>query len=298
MNESIAFFVNLVINGLVVGSVYSLVSLSMVLIFKGSGVLNLAQGELLMMGAYIGLLLITVLHVPFILALILTMIIMAFMGLFIERTFLRPMIGENIISVIMITLALSYVFKGVAGFIWGSETYVFPPVFEGLGVTVAGISFSGIYMVTLALSVALVILFYFFFKYSIYGIALRATASDQQATLSMGISVKRMFGLCWAISAVLSGVIGILLGIISGLNLTIGFYGLLALAPIILGGIDSIGGAILASFIVGVIESLSQGYLASYVGGSVKEITAFTIILIIMIFRPYGLFGTHEIERL
>lgn len=298
MSANLEFLLNLIINGLVVGSVYSLVSLSMVLIYKGSKVLNLAQGELLMLGGYIGLVLSTTLRLPLFLALPLTMILMSILGLLIERVFLRPMIGESIIAVIMITLGLSSVLKGVAGLFWGTETYVFPKLLGGKGVLIGGIYFSGLYMVTIGMTLALVVLFFFFFKYSIYGIALRATASDQRATLSMGISVKRMFGLCWAISALLSAVIGILLGTINGINLTISFYGLLALAPIILGGMDSVGGAILASFIIGVLESLSQGYLSSYIGGSVKEISAFTIILIIMIFRPYGLFGTEEIERL
>ena len=298
MSANLEFLLNLIINGLVVGSVYSLVSLSMVLIYKGSKVLNLAQGELLMLGGYIGLVLSATLRLPFFLALPLTMILMSILGLLIERVFLRPMIGESIIAVIMITLGLSSVLKGVAGLFWGTETYVFPKFLGGKGVLIGGIYFSGLYMVTIGMTLALVVLFFFFFKYSIYGIALRATASDQRATLSMGISVKRMFGLCWAISALLSAVIGILLGTINGINLTISFYGLLALAPIILGGMDSVGGAILASFIIGVLESLSQGYLSSYIGGSVKEISAFTIILIIMIFRPYGLFGTEEIERL
>jgi branched-chain amino acid transport system permease protein len=298
MSDGLRLFLDLVINGLVVGSVYCLISLSMVLIYKGSKVLNLAQGELLMCGAYIGLAVMTVLKLPFIVALIVTIVAMALIGLFVERIFLRPMIGESIIAVIMITLALSYVFKGLTGVIWGSETYVFPSVLVGVNVTIGGIYFSGLYVLTIGLALALVIVFFFFFKYSIYGIALRATASDQLATLSLGISVKRMFGLSWAISAMLSGVIGMLLGIVSGVNLTIGFYGLLALAPILLGGMDSIGGAILASFIVGVVQNLAQGYLASYVGGSVKDITAFSIIVVVMIFRPYGLFGTEEIERL
>lgn len=298
MSDSLRLFLDFVINGLVVGSVYCLIALSMVLIYKGSRVLNLAQGELLMSGAYVGLAVMVLLKPPFILALVITAVAMALMGLFVERVFLRPMIGESIIAVIMITLALSYVFRGVAGVIWGSEAYVYPPVLVGVNVTIGGIYFSGIYLLTIGLALALVVVFSFFFKYSIYGIALRATASDQQATLSLGISVKRMFGLSWAISAMLSGVIGMLLGIVSGVNLTIGFYGLLALAPILLGGMDSIGGAILASFIVGVVESLAQGYLSGYVGGAVKDITAFSIILVVMIFRPYGLFGTEEIERL
>jgi len=298
MNESISFLINLLINGIVVGSVYSLISLSMVLIYKGSKVLNLAQGELLMLGGFIGLALMTTFRLNFFVALFLSMIVMCVVGLIIERTFLRPMIGESFIAVIMITLGLSSVLKGLVGLIWGAEQYVFPKFFGEEGITIGGIHFSTIFVVTIGMSFALVILFFFFFKYSIYGIALRATASDQEATLSMGISVKRMFGLSWAISAMLSSVIGILLANINGINLTISMYGLLALAPIILGGIDSTGGAILASFIIGILESLAQGYLSSYVGGSLKEITAFSIILIIMIFKPYGFFGTEEIERL
>ncbi len=298
MNESLNFLVNLIINGFVVGSVYSLISLSMVLIYKGSKVLNLAQGELLMFGGLIGLTLTATFRLNLFLALALAMIVMAIIGLLIERVFLRSMIGENIIAVIMITLGLSSVLRGIAGLIWGTERNVFPGSFQEMGVSIGGFHFSGIYMIAIGTSLALVFIFLFFFKYSIYGIALRATANDQEATLSMGISVKRMFGLSWAISAILSAVVGILLGNISGINLTISIYGLMALAPIILGGMDSIGGAILGSFIIGIIENLAQGYLSSYIGGSLKEITAFLIILIVMIFRPYGFFGTKEIERL
>jgi len=298
MSEDLNFFINLIINGLVVGSIYSLITLSMVLIYKGTKVLNLAQGELLMLGAYIGYLLMVTLELHFFLALILSMLIMGGLGLLVERIVLRPMIGENIIPVIMITLGLASVLSGLAGLFGGTDTLLLPKIFEGSGVVVGDFHLSSFYIATIGTAIGLVILFFFFFKYSIYGIALRATASDQLATMTMGISIKRMFGLCWAISAFLSAFIGVMIGTISGINLTISSYGMLAFAPIILGGVDSIGGAILASFIVGILESLSQGYLSSYVGGSVKEVTAFTIILIFMIFRPYGLFGTEEIERI
>ncbi len=298
MNDNLYYLINLVINGIVVGSVYSIISLSMVLIYKGSKVLNLAQGELLMLGGYVSVFFVSFLHLNFVIGLLLTMIVMALLGLLIERTVLRPMIGEDHIAVIMVTLGLASVLKGIAGLLWGTNTYTLPKLFDGGGVMIGGISFSWTYVLIVGISIALLILFLFFFKYSIYGIALRATASDQIATMSMGISVKRMFALSWIISAALSAFVGVALTSMNGLNLTISSYALVALAPIILGGIDSIGGAILASFIVGILESLSQGYLSSYVGGSVKEITAFSVILIIMIIRPYGLFGTEEIERL
>jgi len=298
MNGNLYYLINLIINGLVVGSVYSIISLSMVLIYKGSKVLNLAQGELLMMGGYVSVFFIAYLHLPFLIGFVLTIIIMGLMGLLIERTVLRPMIGESHIAVIMVTLGLASVLKGIAGLLWGTNTYTLPKNFTTGSIMVGEISFSFTYILIVGISLALVILFFFFFKYSIYGIALRATASDQMATMSMGISVKRMFALCWFISAALSAVVGVALTSMNGLNLTISSYAMVALAPIILGGMDSIGGAILASFIVGVLENLSQGYLSSYVGGSVKEVTAFSVILIIMIFRPYGLFGTEKIERL
>lgn len=298
MSDELGFFVNLIINGLLVGSVYSLICLSMVLIYKGSKVLNLAQGELLMLAGYFSYLFVVTFHLHFLLAILLTMIVMSGIGLLIERITLRPMIGESFIAVIMITLGLASVLNGLAGIIWGPDTRALPQFFKGEGLVIGTFHLSSFYLATIGATLGLVILFFFFFKYSIYGIALRATASDQLATMSMGISVKRIFGLCWAIAAFLSAFTGVMIGTINGINLTISVYGMLAFAPIILGGVDSIGGAILASFIIGVIESLSQGYLSSYVAGSIKEVTAFTIILVFMLFRPYGLFGTEEIERI
>lgn len=297
MNLGIDYFFNLIINGVVVGSIYSLIALPIVLIYKSSKVLNLAQGELVMIGGYFCLSIILYTHLNFLLALLVTMLIMAALGLLIERTVLRPMIGESFISVIMITLGLSSILRGVVGLTWGPQTYVYPRIFHGLGFSIGGIYFSGIYVMSLGLCLSLLILFFVFFRYSILGIAIRATASDQEATMTMGISVKRVFAITWALSAVISGIIGTLIGCMRGLNLTISEYGLLALAPVILGGLDSIGGAILASFIIGILESLAQGYLSSFVGGSVEDITAFLLILIVLIIRPYGLFGTEEIER-
>jgi branched-chain amino acid transport system permease protein len=298
MSGELDFLFNLLINGLLIGSVYSLICLSMVLIYKGSKVLNLAQGELLMLGGYLSYFFAVTFHLHFLLALFATMLTMSALGLLIERTILRPMIGENIIAVIMITLGLASVLNGVAGIFGGPDTRTLPQFFKGEAVVIGTFHLSRFYLATIGTTFLLVVLFFFFFKYSIYGIALRAAASDQLATMSMGISVKRIFGLCWAIAAFLSAFTGVMIGTINGINLGISMYGMLAFAPIILGGVDSIGGAILASFIIGIIESLSQGYLSSYVAGSIKEVTAFTIILVFMLFRPYGLFGTEEIERI
>jgi branched-chain amino acid transport system permease protein len=297
MSEDLNFFISLLINGLVVGSIYSLISLPIVLIYKSSKVFNLAQGELVMVGGYLCLFVIQLTHLNLFLALFVTIIVMSVLGFIIERIVLRPMIGESFIAVIMITLGLASILRGLVSLLWGTEIYVYPKFLQEIEISIMGYHFSGIYLVSLGLCIALLILFFFFFKYSIFGIAIRATASDQVASMSMGISVKRVFGITWAISAAIAATVGTLIGCIRGLNLTISLYGLLALAPVILGGLDSIGGAILASFLVGIMESLAQGYLSSLIGGYVENITAFVIILIILITKPYGLFGVKEIER-
>lgn len=298
MNIELEFFISLVINGLLVGSVYSLICLSMVLIYKGSKILNLAQGELIMLAAYLSYFFASRFRLHLLLALVATMLAMSVIGILIERIVLRPMIGKNIVSVIMITLGLASVLTGLVGLVGGTITRSLPTFFGGEGVVVGTFHLSSYYLATIGTTLVLVILFFFFFKYSIYGIGIRAAASDQLATMSMGISVRRIFALCWAIAAFLSAFTGVMIGTVSGINLAVSIYGMLAFAPIILGGIDSVGGAILASFIIGIIENLTQGYLSSYIPGSIKEVVAFTIILLFMLFRPYGLFGTEEIERI
>lgn len=284
------------VNGLIVGGIYSLISLPIVLIFKSSKVFNLAQGELVMMGGYLYLFIMLSAHLGIFLTLFVTLILMSLLGFAIERVILRPMIGESFISVIMITLGLASILRGLVSLLWGTDTYVYPTFLQEVEVSIVGFRFSGTYLVSLGLCMILLILFFFFFKYSIFGIAIRATASDQIASMSMGISVKKVFGFTWAISAMLAGIGGILIGYMRGLNLTISLYGLFALAPVILGGLDSIGGAVLASFIIGILESLTLGYLSSLVGGLAENIISFLVILIVLIIRPYGLFGTEKLK--
>jgi len=204
LSEGLNFFVNLVVNGLVAGSIYSLISLPIVLIFKSSKVFNLAQGELVMMGGYLCLFMMLSAHLSIFLALFVTLILMFLLGFAIERVILRPMIGECFISVIMITLGLASILRGLVSLLWGTDTYVYPTFLQEVEVSIVGYHLSGTYLVSLGLCIILLILFFFFFKYSIFGIAIRATASDQIASMSMGISVKKVFGFTWAISAMLA----------------------------------------------------------------------------------------------
>ncbi len=295
--EGIWVFLQLIIQGLAVGSVYALVALGFVLIYKASSVINFAQGELLMVGAYVCLALLTTYQVPFWAGFLLTMAFSVTLALLVERLVLRPMIGEPVISIIMITIGLSLVLKSFVAAIWGTQIKVFPAIFPQAPVKLGEIIVSQVYMYTFAASMVFLVLFAFFFKYSRMGIAMRATANSNQVALSMGISVKKVFAISWCVAAVVSAVGGILIGNINGVNSTLAGVGLKVFPAVILGGLDSIPGAVLGGLIIGILENLSGGYLDHYFGGGVKEVAPFVILVIILMIKPYGLFGTEEIER-
>lgn len=291
------FFLQMLVTGIVIGSVYALVALGFVLIYKSSDAINFAQGEFLLVGTYVCLTLVTSYNIPFIPALVLTLLFSAVLGLVIERIVLRPFIGEPVISLIMATIGLSSVLTGLVHIIWGHETKVFPEIFSEQPVQMGSIIVAPVYLWSLAIVIIMLLLFTLFFKYSKMGIAMRATADDQQAAMSMGISVKVIFACAWAIAAVVSAVGGVLLGNINGVNSSLAFIGLKVLPVAILGGLDSIPGAIIGGIIIGVIESMTGGYLDPLVGGGLKEVMPFIILVFILMFKPYGLFGKKEIER-
>ena len=291
------YFIQLIVTGLVLGSVYAMVALGFVLIYKSSSVINFAQGELVLIGAYMALWLTVSLHIPFILSFIITLIFAVILGFVIERLFLRPMIGEPILSVIMLTIGLSVFLRGLVIILWGTETRVFPPIFSETPVKIGFLRISQVYLWSLVLSIIFLVIFTLFFKYTDIGIAMRATADDQTAALSMGISVKRVFAMAWAVAAVVAAVGGILLGNINGINISVANFGLRVFPVVILGGLDSVPGAIIGGFTIGIIENLASGYLDPYFGGGTREVAAFIILVIILMIKPYGLFGLERIER-
>lgn len=297
MGENGYFFLQLLVTGLVVGSIYALVALGFVLIYKATSVLNFAQGELLMLGAYVCLALVVDYRIPFIAAFFITLVFSLFLGLLLERILLRPMIGEPIISIIMLTIGLSSVLKAIVQAIWGTQTKVFPEIFPQEPLNFGGIVISEVYLWSMALAVILFIIFSLFFKYSRAGIAMRATADDQQAAQSMGISVKKVFAMSWAIAAIVSSIGGVLVGNINGINNSLSFIGLKVFPCVILGGLDSIIGAVIGGLMVGVLENLFGGYLDGFFGGGVKEVAPFVVLVVILMIKPYGLFGKIEIER-
>ena len=292
------YYLYLLINGLVVGSIYSLVALGFVVIYKATKVVNFAQGELVMVGAYICFALTVQLHIPFFLSFLLTLGFSDILGLAVERMALRPMLGESSISVIMLTIGLSSVFKAIVQLFWGTNIRVFPSVLPSEPISIAGLPVAPVYVAAFFLSVLLFLVFSIFFKYSRTGIAMRATAFDQQAAQAMGISIKNIFALSWCIACVVSSIGGVILGNINGINVQLGQLGLMVFPAVILGGLDSLLGAAIGGLIIGVLQNLCDGLAKQFLGlGGFKEVAAFIILVIILMIRPYGLFGTKEIER-
>jgi branched-chain amino acid transport system permease protein len=286
-----------IVTGLATGGLYGLIALGFVLIYKATSVLNLAMGEFMTLGAFICFSLLTYIHAPFYLAFALTLAFALILGIVVERLILRPLIGEPIISVIMVTIGLGVILRGVMYMVWTPTFRNFPEIFPpeplnlGFAVVPSGLWWGFIF------AVIGTVIFLLIFKYTRTGVSMRATANDQQAALSMGISVRWVFALAWCFGAMASVIGGIVIGNISGISVYMGDVGLKVLAVIILGGLDSIGGAIIGGFIVGILENLTGLYIDPLVGGGAKNVAPFVILVIIIMIRPYGLFGKEIIER-
>ena len=294
------FYLQLVISGLVLGSIYALVALGFAIIFKSTSVVNFAQGELMMFGAYFCFSMVVQYKVPWFWAFLITILFSIVLALVVERLILRPMIGEPVISIIMVTIGLSSVLRSIVTAIWGTQIQVYdPPLFPEATVNLIGIPTSQVYIWSFGLSAVLLALFAVFFKYSKAGVAMRATAFSNQVALSMGIPVKNIFALAWCIASVVSAIGGILIGSINGINVQLGHFGLKVFPAVILGGLDSIPGAAIGGLIVGVLENLSDGVLKTTFGLSgIKEVAPYVFLVIILMIKPYGLFGKKEIERI
>ena len=237
-------------------------------------------------------------QIPFFWAFVMTLVFSAVLGLLTERLILRPMIGEPVISLIMVTLGLSSLLKAIVQGIWGTDLRTFPNIFPADPVNIGPLPVSQGYLYSLASVAFLLVIFTLFFKYTRSGVAMRATAFSQQVSLSMGISVQRIFALAWSIAAVVSAIGGVLLaGVRGGLDGAMAFFGLKVIPVVILGGLDSIAGAILGGPIMGILENLAGGYLDPLVGGGAKEVAPFVILVLILTIKPYGLFGKIKIER-
>ena len=291
------FLASQVVSGLATGGVFALVALGFVLIYKASDVINFAQGDLLLVGAYVGWGLYT-LGLPFPLVFVLTMALCGLLGLAIERTVLRPMIGKPIIAVIIVTLGLASMLRGLVFGTMSTEVRRFQPeVFSIAPLELGPVAVPQIYAWAVGIAACAVVALTLFFRYSPQGIAMRAAADDQQAAMSMGIRISWVFGLSWALSAAVAAAGGILLGNLTGVNYTLETIGLQVFPVVILGGLDSIPGAIVGGLVIGVLQNLASAYLDPCVGGGLKNVAPFIILVLILMVKPYGLFGRRTIER-
>jgi branched-chain amino acid transport system permease protein len=289
------FFLQLLVNGISLGLLYALSALGFVMIFKSSSVLNLAHGELLAIGAFVFLVLAAWADLPVIIAFPLTLIGTFFLGFLVERLFLRPLIGEKLIEVIMMTLGLGIMFRGLLLFIFGGDIHAYPNFLpEGMSMQWGNIFIPSVNVATFIIGILFLLVFGFFFKYSSQGIYMRSVADNQPAALSLGVHVRRVFAMSWAIAFIVAAMSGIVLGIINGVNVhNFSAVGLKVFPVVILGGLDSIGGAILGGIIIGLLETFTGGYIST----SLREIIPYIVLVVILMVKPYGLFGLVEIER-
>ncbi len=286
MSEHLVFLLQLVIAGVAVGAVYSLMALGFVLIYKASTVVNFGPGELVLFGAYVAWATILNMKLPLAVALPLTLVVAILLGLIIE------------ISVIMVTFGFASVVRGVLNMTWGSDTRPFPALFASEPFRIGPIPISPTHLWSFVTVVLLLAAFSLFFKFSLLGTAMRATADNQQVAQSLGVSVKGIFALSWCIATVVSALGGIILGSVrGGVDFSLADYGLKIFPVVILGGLDSVAGVLIGGIMIGVLENLSGGYLDPVFGGGVKEVAPFVVLVVILMIRPYGLFGRVDVER-
>ncbi|HVS62160.1 MAG TPA: branched-chain amino acid ABC transporter permease [Thermoanaerobaculia bacterium] len=286
-------WLQLTLSGLANGMVYALVAVGFVVIYKASDVINFAQGELLLFGAYLAFTFIASFGLPWSLGVVATLVVSVGIALVVERLVLRPLIGEPVISMIMVTIGLSSVMKATVNAVWGPRPRSFPAFIPVGEVRIGGAVLGTDRLITIAVAVVLLALLALFFRSTRDGIAMRAIADDQQAALSMGISIRRVLAVAWSLAAASAAIGGMLLANVVGVGQEISYVGLRVFPVVILGGLDSIPGAIVGGAIIGLLEA----YTGGYVGHGLNQIVPFVVLILVLMVRPYGLFGKVQIER-
>jgi branched-chain amino acid transport system permease protein len=289
-------FTEVLVGGLLSGVMYSLVAIGFVLIYKTSGVLNFAQGALLLFAALTFVSLVER-GVPFAGALALTFAAMAVLGITIERTVLRPLVNKPPITLFMATLGLSYVIEGAAQLLWGTQVHGLDLGIDDTPLDIAGVFISKFDLFAAAVAGTMVVLLTAFFRYTRVGIAFRAVADDQFAALAVGLRLPRIWAIVWTASGVVALVAGLLWGARLGVQFSLSLVVLKALPVLVLGGFDSILGAIVGGLIIGASEKLAEVYIGEYFGGGIEGWFAYVLALAFLLVRPTGLFGQKAVER-
>ena len=290
------FLIEVTIGGLLSGVMYALVAIGFVLIYKTSGVLNFAQGAMVLFAALTFVSLVEA-GVPFILALLISAAIMVVLGFAIERTVLRPLANRSPMTLFMATLGLSYIIEGAAQIIWGTEVHRLDLGISNAPFQVAGVFISSFDLVAAAIAAVLVAALTAFFRWTRTGLAFRAVADDQFAALAVGLRLDRTWATVWAAAGIVALVAGLLWGARLGVQFSLSLIVLKALPVLVLGGFDSVLGAIVAGLAIGATEKLAEVYLGPLVGGGIEGWFAYVVALLVLLIRPSGLFGQKLVER-
>jgi branched-chain amino acid transport system permease protein len=295
--EDFGFFLSLLLNGVSIGLMYSLIALGFVLVYKATDAINFAQGEFVMMAGLIAAALLGIEGMPMLAALVATLAIMVAFGFGLEKVVLRPLLGRPVVAVIMATIGLAAMLRGLTPVVFGGETRAVSLPIGDEPIDFGFASLPPVQVLGSAATLVLFVGFSWFFKKSRMGVAMRAVADNQQVAQAMGINVERYFALAWAMAGIVSAIGGIIWGAMLGVDVHLALVGLKVFPVVILGGLDSVGGALLGGVVIGVVESLVAGYLDPYVGGGTKDFAPYVLMIVVLMIKPYGIFGKRRIER-
>ena len=286
-------FVSVLAYGLADGAILALAALGFVLIYKATSVINFAQGEFLLVGAYMFYTAFVVMGLPLLLAVLVGVVVATLIGVLVERLILRPMVGESAISIIMVTIGLSSLLRALVQMFYGTSPQPMPAILPRGSVQILGATVPVNRLVVILVAVVVLTAFTIFFRKSRHGIAMRAVADDQQAAMTQGISVRRIFAMAWALAGVSALIAGVLLADISAVDQNLAAFGLLVFPVVILGGLDSVPGTIVGGVIMGLLIQAT----ASYLPGGLATVIPYIVLVLILLVKPYGLFGETRIER-
>jgi branched-chain amino acid transport system permease protein len=285
----LAQFLQLTFSGIAIGCVYALVALGFVLIYKATETVNFAQGDLMMLGGFFAYTATTLIGLPYWVGIILALVAMALFGMLTERIVLRPVLGQAQFTVVMVTIGVGYVARGVVTMMpgWGTDTFKIVTPFAEQVVNIGGAALALDQLMIIVDTAILCLILFLFFRYSRIGIAMQATSQNQLAAYYMGIPVRRINTLIWGLSAAVAAFAGILLAPITFVHANMGFIGLKAFPAAVVGGFGSIPGAIVGGLIIGLVESFAGFYLPE----GFKDIAAYIVVLLVLMVKPSGLFG-------
>lgn len=299
MSGELAFGIELFGQGVANGLMYSLVALGFVLIYKATDAINFAQGEFVMIaGIVISALASQAYDFPLWLALFFGLIFMIVFNIGLERVVLRPLIGRPIVSIIMATIGLAFILRGIGPMVFGSAPRPINLPIPDVPIFFGPFFFTPIQLLGAGTSILFLLVFGWFFLKTRKGVAMRAVADSHQVSSAMGINVEAYFALAWVMAGIVAMLGGVLWGSLSGVDTQLALVGLKVFPVVILGGIDSIVGVVVGGVIVGVSEALAAGFIDPYVGGGTKDFTPYVLMIIMLMVRPYGLFGRKLIERI